>query len=69
MDAQYMDKYNKIWIFRAVVCERSSIALKMIIPDMALVRLIRGECKTGVTFDMAKYPMNEANMNIFNKYI
>lgn len=33
-------------------------APKITIPDMALVTLISGEWSNGVTFQMAKYPIN-----------
>ena len=41
----------------------------IIIPDMALVTLINGECSIGVTCQIAKYPIKHDKIKISIKYI
>ncbi len=41
-----------------------SKASMIIIPEIAFVTLIRGECKTGVTFQIAKKLMKQIRMKI-----
>ena len=40
------------------------IAPVITMPDIAFVTLIRGECSTGVTCHIAKYPIKQDSINI-----
>lgn len=42
----------------------ATIAPTAITPEIALVSLIKGVCKEGVTFQMTKYPVKIARINI-----
>ena len=69
IEAKNIAKYNKIGDRNVGRVDSAWIAPIITIPDIALVTLIRGECKIGVTYQMAKYPIKQESMNMFNKHI
>ena len=50
------------------VCRVSNAPI-IIIPEIAFVTLINGECSAGVTCQIEKYPTKHAKIKIFIRYI
>ena len=68
-EAKNIAKYRSVNSNVVAALLSSWMLPNIIIPEMAFVTLINGECSTGVTCQIAKYPIKHDKMKISIKYI